>query len=60
MRGFIKCCISGIMDGTDDYALWNDSRENGDVSSECEENKGTDCEDGQLTDDEDGESDSDW
>jgi hypothetical protein len=37
-----------------DYTLWNDSKENGDVSSECEENEGTDCEDGQLRDDEDG------
>ena len=25
--------------------LWNDSEENGDVSSECEEGEGTDCED---------------
>jgi putative hemolysin len=48
------------MDGTDGYTLRNDSKENGDVSSECEENEGTECENAQLTDDEDGESDSDW
>ena len=46
------------MDGTDDCSLWNDSKEDGDVSSECEEDEGTDCEDGQSTDDADGESDS--
>lgn len=60
MRGFKKCCISSIMDGTDDCTLWKDSKENGDVSSECEENEGIDSEDGQWTDDENGESDSDW
>ena len=60
MRGFKKCCISSVMDGTDDCTLWNDSKENGDVSSECEENEGIDGEDGQWTDDENGESDSDW
>ena len=58
MRGLKKCCISTIMDGTDDCSLWNDSKEDGDVSSECEEDEGTDCEDGQSTDDADGESDS--
>ena len=26
--------------------LWNDSEEDGDVKSECEEDGGTDCEDG--------------
>ena len=40
------------MDGTDDYALWNDNIENEDVSSECEKNDGAECEDGQSTDDE--------
>jgi hypothetical protein len=42
------------------YTIWNDSKEHGDVSIECEENEGTDSEDGQSTDDKDGESDSDW
>jgi hypothetical protein len=60
MRGFKKCCISSIMDGTDDYAFWNDSKDNGNDSNECEENEGSDCEDGESTDDEVGEIDSDW
>ena len=60
MRGFKKCCISSIMDGTDDCTLWKYIKENGDVSSECEKNEGIDSEDGQWTDDENGESDSDW
>jgi hypothetical protein len=33
------------VDGTNDM-LWNDSEEDGDVRSECEEDEGTDCEDG--------------
>jgi hypothetical protein len=40
------------VDGTDDDMLWNDSEENGDIRSECEEDGGTDCED--------GNSDTDW
>jgi hypothetical protein len=32
--------------------LWNDSEEDGNVGSECEEDEGTDCED--------GDSDTDW
>jgi len=39
-----KCCISNAVDG--DYGkLWNDSEEDGDVRSECEEHEGTDSED---------------
>ena len=38
MKGFKKCCISNVVDGTDDM-LWN-------VRSECEEDEVTDCEDG--------------
>jgi hypothetical protein len=38
--------------GTDDDILWNDSEEDGNVRSECEEDEGTDCEDGY--------SDMDW
>ena len=45
VKGFMKCCISNVVDGTDDDMLWN-------VRSECEEEEGTDCED--------GESDTDW
>jgi hypothetical protein len=33
------------VDETDDI-LWNGSEENGDMSSECEEDEGTDCEGG--------------
>jgi len=39
------CCISNVVNGTDDDMLWN-------VRSECVENEGTDGED--------GDSDSDW
>ena len=52
MKGFKKCCISNVVDGTDDDVLWNCSEEDGNVRSECEEDKGTDCED--------GVSDTDW
>jgi hypothetical protein len=34
------------VDGTDDDMLWNGSEEDGDMSSEWEEDEGTDCEDG--------------
>jgi hypothetical protein len=44
MKGCKKCCISSAMDGTNGM-LWNDSKEDGDVRSECEE---------------DGDSDTDW
>jgi hypothetical protein len=52
MKGFKKCWISNAVDGTDDDMLWNDSEEDGNVRSECEEDEGTDCED--------GASDTDW
>ena len=43
-----KSCISNVVDGTDgDDMLWDDSEEEGNVSSECEE-------------DEEGDSDIDW
>jgi hypothetical protein len=43
-----KSCISNVVDGTDDDdMLWDDSEEEGNVRSECEE-------------DEDGDSDIDW
>ena len=51
MKGFKKCCISNAVDETDDM-LWNGSEEDGNVSSECEQDEGTDCED--------GDSDTDW
>jgi hypothetical protein len=45
------CEGSTLVDGTDDV-LWDDSEEDGDVSSESKEHEGTDCED--------GDSDTDW
>jgi len=44
VKGFNKCCISNMVDETDDM-LWNCSK-NGNIRSECEEDEGTDCEDG--------------
>jgi len=46
VKGFKNSCISNAVDGTDDDVLWNGSEENGDMSSECEEDEGTDCEGG--------------
>jgi len=40
------------IDETYDDMLWNESEEDGNVESECEEDEGTDCED--------GERDTDW
>ena len=34
-RGFKNCCISNVVNGTNDDKLWNDSDEDGDVRSEC-------------------------
>jgi hypothetical protein len=36
-----------IMDETDGDMLWNGSKEDGNVRSECEEDERTDCEDGE-------------
>jgi len=52
VKGFKKCCVSNGMDGTDDDMLWNGSEQDGNIRSECAEDKGTDCED--------GDSDTDW
>ena len=52
VKGFKKCCISNAVDGTDDDMLQNSSEEDGNVTSEHEEEKGTDCEH--------GDSDNDW
>jgi len=52
VKGFKSCCISNVVNGTDDDMLWNGSKEGGNVRSECEEDEGTDCED--------GDSNSDW
>jgi hypothetical protein len=37
VNGFKKCRISSTVDETDDFMLWNDSEDGGDVRSECEE-----------------------
>jgi hypothetical protein len=34
LKGFKKCCISNVMDGTEDGMLWNDRDEDGNVRSE--------------------------
>jgi hypothetical protein len=52
VKGFKKCCISNAVDGTNDDMLWNESEEDGNVRSECEEDEDSDCED--------GDSDTDW
>ena len=52
MKGFKKCCISSVVEGTDGDMLWNGSHEDRNVGSECEEYEGTDCED--------GDTDTDW
>jgi len=41
VKGFKKCCISSVVNGTDDL-MWNGSEEVGDVRSECEEDEGPD------------------
>jgi hypothetical protein len=52
VKGFKKCCVSSALDGIDDAVLWNDTEEDVNIRSECEEDEGTDCED--------GDSDTDW
>ena len=42
MKGLKKCCVSNVVDGSDDNMLWNGSEEVGDIRSECEEGEGTD------------------
>ena len=48
----MKWCISTAMGETDEVMLWNGSKEDGNVQSECKEDEGTDCED--------GDNDTDW
>jgi len=52
VKGFKKCCVSNAVGGTDNNMLWNGSKEDGNVRSECEEVEGSDCED--------GDGDTDW
>jgi hypothetical protein len=42
VKGFKGYCISSTTDETDGV-LWNDSEEDGNIRSECEEDEGTDC-----------------
>jgi hypothetical protein len=51
VRGCKKCCVFSAVVGNDDM-LWNGSKEDGNVRSECEEDEDTDCKD--------GDSDTDW
>jgi hypothetical protein len=44
LKGFIQCCLSNAVDGTDDM-LWHEGEEEGNVGIEWEEDEGTDCED---------------
>jgi hypothetical protein len=37
VKDFQKCCTSSVLDETDDDKLWNDSKEDGNVRSECED-----------------------
>ena len=46
-QDFKKCCISSVVNGTDDDKLWNDSDEDEDVRSEGTDSAG-------------GDSDIDW
>ena len=46
VEGVKKCCISSVMDRTDNDMLRNGTEEDWNVSSECEEGEGADCEDG--------------
>jgi hypothetical protein len=41
VKVFKKCCISNVVDETDDDTLYNDSEEDGNVGGECEEDEGT-------------------
>jgi len=52
VKGVKNCCVSNIVDGTDNDMLWNGSEEHGNVRSECEADEASDCAD--------GDSDTDW
>jgi hypothetical protein len=52
VKGFEKCCILTEMGENDGDMLWNDSEEDVNVKSDCEEDERTACED--------GDSDTDW
>lgn len=41
LKGLKKCCTSNAMRGTEDDLLWNGTEEDGNASSQCEEDEGT-------------------
>jgi hypothetical protein len=41
VMGFKKCCLSSVVDESDDDMLWYGSEEAGNIRSECEEDDGT-------------------
>ena len=45
VKGFKKCHIFSAVDETDGDMLWNGGEEDGNVSSECDEDEGTVCDD---------------
>jgi hypothetical protein len=52
VKSFNMCSISSAVDNTDNDMLWNGNEQDGNGTSECEEDKGTDCDD--------AGSDTDW
>ena len=45
VKGFRNCSMSSATDGTD-VDIWDESAEDGNVSSGCDKDVGTGCEDG--------------
>jgi len=44
VKCFQKCCISSVLDETDEDKLWNDGKEDANVRGECEDGESdTDC-----------------
>ena len=46
--GFENCSVSSAVDETGDDALWDETEEDGNVISECEEDEDTVCEDADI------------
>jgi hypothetical protein len=42
VKGFKKCGISNVVDGSDDDMLWNGSEVDGNIRSECRDDEGSD------------------
>jgi hypothetical protein len=57
--GFINCCVSSTVDETEDVMLWNDSAEDGNVSSELKKMKALTVK-MDTADNGDGEGDAGW